>query len=63
MFSKDLPCEAVHLEKQRHAYLEVEEGLWIVMVIFWTVEKWEARIFLLKLTMIFSGSKQSNVCR
>jgi len=31
MFSKDLPCEAVHLEKQRHAYLEVEEGLWIVM--------------------------------
>jgi len=31
IFSKDLPCEAVHLEKQRHVYLELEDGLWMVM--------------------------------
>merc|ERR1712166_1106825 len=31
VFSPDKPCSAVHLEKQRHAYLQCEPGVWCVM--------------------------------
>jgi len=31
VFSPDKPCSAVHLEKQRHAYLQCEPGIWCVM--------------------------------
>eukprot|EP00658_Telonema_sp_P-2_P007525 TRINITY_DN12807_c0_g1_i1.p1 TRINITY_DN12807_c0_g1~~TRINITY_DN12807_c0_g1_i1.p1 ORF type:complete len:189 (+),score=38.43 TRINITY_DN12807_c0_g1_i1:80-646(+) len=31
VFSPDKPCSAVHLEKQRHAYLECAPGVWCVL--------------------------------
>lgn len=31
-FSKDRPCEAVHLEKTRQAFYECEPDIWMVLV-------------------------------
>jgi hypothetical protein len=32
-FSPDKPCEAVHCEKHRHAFLQCEENYWVCLAV------------------------------